>query len=188
MDNLTINIINNNNQKVYTSFVVRDKNNQPQQITTDSQSGWKPPVLQAAQCECNLNKYQYMNCKETTQTITIPVIRDDRFMRPASVIYFSFSPGYAGGNEGSFDSIPVHTRWSVESSSPPIYSLKNMNAKCTIIDRYYALVAILLIISLGLIIFGIIRHNLLWLLGVFFLLLTFMVVFAIVRLNENSKK
>ena len=42
MDNLTINIINNNNQKVYTSFVVRDKNNQPQQITTDSQSEWNP--------------------------------------------------------------------------------------------------------------------------------------------------
>lgn len=185
MDNLTINIKNNNNQKVYTSFVVRDKNNQPQQITTDSQSGWKPPVLQAAQCECNLPKSQSMICTETTQTITIPVISDGRNMRPASVIYFSFSPGYAGGNEGSFDSIPVNTSWSVASSTPPIYTLKNMNAKCINIGGY-VLCAILLIISLGLIIFGIIRNNLFWLLGVFFLIITSGVGFAIVRPSQNS--
>lgn len=182
MANLTINIKNNNNQKVYTSFVVRDKNNQPQQITTDSQSGWKPPVLQAAQCECNPHKSKSMICKETTQTITIPVISDGRNMRPASVIYFSFSPGYAGGNEGSFDSIPVNTSWSVASSTQPIYTLKNMNAKCINIGGY-VLLAILLIISLGLIIFGIIRHNLLWLLGVFFLILALGVGFSIFHPN-----
>lgn len=187
MDNLTININNNNNQKVYTSFVVRDKNNQPQQITTDSQSGWKPPVLQAAQCECKLYKSQSRICNETTQTITIPVRIDGQSIRPASVIYFSFSPGYAGGNEGSFDSIPVNTSWSVASSTQPTHTLKNMNAKCINIGEY-VLFAILLIISLGLIIFGIIRHNLLWLLGVFFLILTAGVGFAIVRPNKNSGK
>ncbi len=28
MDNLTINIVNNNNKKVYTSFLIKDENNQ----------------------------------------------------------------------------------------------------------------------------------------------------------------
>lgn len=28
MDNLTINIVNNNNKEVYTSFLIKDENNQ----------------------------------------------------------------------------------------------------------------------------------------------------------------
>lgn len=185
MDNLTINIVNNNNKKVYTSFLIKDENNQTQQITTDSQSGWKPPVLQAAQCKCNTHESQSMICKETTQTITIPVISDGNSMRPASVIYFSFSPGYAGGNDGAFDRIPANHNFNADNYEPPIYKLKNMNDKCKNIEGY-VLLAILLIISLVLIIIGLISHNKLWLLGVFFLILAFIVGYLSFRNNSNN--
>lgn len=185
-NNLTINIVNNNNKKVYTSFLITDENNQFQQITTDSQSGWKPPVLQAAQCECNPRESQSLICNETKQTVAIPVTRVGDSMVPSSIIYFSFSPGYAGGNDGAFDSIPVNYSFDVDKSKPPTYNLKNMNDKCKNIDGYVLLAISFIIISLVLIIIGIIRHNKLWLLGVFFLILAFIVRYLSFRNNSNN--
>lgn len=186
MANLTINIINNNNKKVYTSFLAKDENNkQIKQITTDSDSKWKPPVLLAAQCKCNPHESQSLICKETTQRITIPVTQVGNSMVPSSNIYFSFSPGYAGGNDGAFDSIPVNYSFHVDTHLPPTYNLKNMNDKCKNIEGY-VFSAILLIISLVLIIIGIIRHNKLYLLGLLFLILTFIVGYLSFRNNPNN--
>ena len=113
-----------------------------------------------------------MICKETTQTIAIPVTRVGNGVVPSSIIYFSFSPGYAGGDDGAFDSIPVNHSFPVDSKVQPTYTLKNMNDKCKNIEGYVIL-AILLIISLVLIIIGIILHNKLWILGILFLILAF---------------
>ena len=185
MDNFKINIVNNNNKKVYTSFLITDENNHSQQITTDSQTGLKPPVLQAAQCECNPRESQSLICKETTQTIAIPVTRVGNGVVPSSIIYFSFSPGYAGGNDGAFDSIPVNYSFIVDNYKPPTYNLKNMNDKCKNIDENVLLAILLIIISLVLIIIGIIRHDKLWLLGVFFLILAFIVGYLSFRNKSN---
>ena len=54
----------------------------------------------------------------------IPVTSVGNSMRSECVIYFSFSPGYAGENDGAFDSIPVSYSFSVEKSKPPAYNLK----------------------------------------------------------------
>jgi uncharacterized membrane protein YozB (DUF420 family) len=62
-----------------------------------------------------------------------------------------------------------------------------MNDKCKNIVKN-VLIAILLIISLVLIIIGIIRHNKLWLLGVFFLILAFIVGYLSFRNNSNKLK
>ena len=184
MDSLTINIVNNNNKKVYTSFLTTDEKNQ--KITTDSQqSRWQPPVLHAAKCECDTRESQSMICTETKQTVRIPVISDGKSVTPASIIYFSFSPGYAGGNDGAFDSIPVNYSF-VSNGPPPTYNLKNMNDKCKNIGKNVLIPILLLIISLVLIIIGIIRHNKLWLLGIFFLILAFIVGYLSFRNKSNN--
>lgn len=190
MDYLRINIVNNNNKKVYTSFITIDENNKSQKITTDSQSIWQPPVLQAAKCECNTHESQAMICTETKQTVTIPVIRRGNSAIPSSTIYFSFSPGYAGGNDGSFESIPENYSFLVYNDLQPTYNLKNMNDKCKNIGKNIGknvlIPILLLIISLVLIIIGIIRHNKLWLLGVFFLILAFIVGYLSFRNKANN--
>jgi hypothetical protein len=65
-----------------------------------------------------------MICTETKQTIAIPVTLVGNSMVPSSIIYFSFSPGYAGGNDGAFDSIPVNYSFHVDKYNPPTYNLK----------------------------------------------------------------
>jgi len=61
-----------------------------------------------------------------------------------------------------------------------------MNDKCKNIGKNVLIPILLLIISLVLIIIGIIRHNKLWLLGVFFLILAFIVGYLSFRNKSNN--
>jgi len=97
----------------------------------------------------------------------IPVVSrpDDKNYRPASTIYFSFSPGYAGGKDGTFDSIPVTTPYQ-EGAPKPSYTIQGP-VKCKSNPVLAIVLFIVAVLALVLTVAGLVLHKpALWIPGI----------------------
>lgn len=176
-DNLILTVYNSTPNKIYTSFLASVKDGEdPVQITTDSGNKWKPPVISPAQ-DCICDSHGMHNCSSgSSQTqVMIPVvlipssIPADQKYRPASTIYFSFSPGYAGGKDGTFDSIPVTTTFPVDGK--PSYTIQG-TVKCKSNPVLAIVLFIVAVLALVLTVAGLVLHKpALWIPGIVLLVI-----------------
>lgn len=175
--NLVITITNNTDKKIYTSFLAPGDSDKvvSQRITTDSStSSWQPPVLQAAtNCKCDAGLY---SCVPSKTQLTIPIKIDSSGAKPWSTIYFSHSPGYQGGNDGTIDSIPVNHTWDATQSEDPQYSIGTTYTTCNNSMTSYIIIGILFVASIALIVISILLKNKLWIVGVSLLLISIIIL------------
>lgn len=176
--NLVITITNNTDKKIYTSFLAPGDSDKvvSQRITTDSStSSWQPPVLQAAtNCKCDAGSY---SCDPSKTQLTIPIkIDSSGGAKPWSTIYFSGSPGYQGGNDGTIDSIPVNHTWDATQSEDPQYSIGTTYTTCNNSMTSYIIIGILFVASIALIVISILLKNKLWIVGVSLLLISIIIL------------
>tara|TARA_Y100000389_G_scaffold109509_1_gene106563 strand:+ start:1465 stop:2055 length:591 start_codon:yes stop_codon:yes gene_type:complete len=180
--NLVITITNNTDKKIYTSFLAPGDSDKvvSQRITTDSStSSWQPPVLQAAtNCKCDFGSY---SCDPSQTQLTIPIKTDSSGVSPWSTIYFSNSPGYQGGKDGTFDTIPVNHTWDATQAQDPQYSIGANSTSCKSPHKtpyiQYIIIGILFVASIALIVISILLKNKLWIFGVSLLLI--LVIFGL---------
>lgn len=185
--NLVITITNNTDKKIYTSFLVPgDSGKVSQRITTDSStSPWQPPVLQAAtNCRCDNGLY---TCVPSTSQLTIPITNiNSSGAKPWSTIYFSHSPGYQGGDDGTFDNIPISHTWNSTQLEDPQYSIGDpVQRICNSSATPYIIIGILFVASMALIVISILLKNKLWIVGVSLLLIS--IILAIRLPYKNTK-
>lgn len=185
--NLVITITNNTDKKIYTSFLAPGDSDKvvSQRITTDSStSSWQPPVLQAAtNCKCDAGSY---SCDPSKTQLTIPIkIDSSGGAKPWSTIYFSGSPGYQGGNDGTFASIPVNFTWTATQGKDPQYSIGATYTSCKSPHRTpyieYIIIGILFVASIALIVISILLKNKLWIFGVSLLLISIILLKSCAR-------
>lgn len=190
-NNLVITITNNTDKKIYTSFLAPgDSGKVSQRITTDSSTSlWQPPVLKAAtNCSCTDGLY---TCVSSQTQLTIPIKIDSSGAKPSanpwSTIYFSHSPGYQGGNDGTIDSIPINHTWDATQSEDPKYSIgqRDSDGPCKRSATPYIIIGILFVASMALIVISILLKNKLWIVGVSLLLIS--IILAII-LQSNKRK
>lgn len=165
-DNLILTVYNGTPNKIYTSFLASVKDGEdPVQITTDSSNKWQPPVITPAQdCICDSNGIYQCNVRSKTE-VMIPVVSlSDGKTYPASTIYFSFSPGYAGGKDGTFDSIPVTTPYTEGDDHPYIIQ---ETVKCKSNPVLAIVLFIVAVLALVLTVAGLVLHKpALWIPGI----------------------
>ena len=190
--NLVITITNNTDKKIYTSFLAPgDSDKGAQQITTDSStSSWQPPVLQAAtNCKCDAGSY---SCDPSKTQLTIPIKIDSAGgAKPWSTIYFSYSPGYLGGNDGTFDSIPVNFSWTTTQAQDPQYDLGATYTSCNSnATPYieYIIIGILFVASIALIVISILLKNKLWIVGLSLLLISIILVIIVMKRGKRTAR
>jgi len=166
-EHVLLNVINNSNRKIYTSFTVKTDNG-TEFITTDSVNAkypeLVPPVIQAADCNCATGvwkKHTSKDEKDITTCIGIktPIIvqaepvEEPGVHKTISDIYFSYTPGFRGGKEGYFSSIQVNKQ--IDSKYPQ-YTLNTTNDTSMCKNSDNSSETILFIITISVFIIGII--------------------------------